>query len=805
MAPIFPPPLRTSARALTPALFLAGFALALAPLAPAQQAEWGPWQVIGPFDHSKGSADNSPSHAPESALSRMEADEPWEELAEIHRGKEKREVRWWPLLAAGHEAERRVDVGKVDFLQVFPRPADAQDWSENAVAYLYRTVTVSGSRRLDLNLGSDDGLRVWFDGELVLDSNTARGVNLRDDRLLLQVEPGLHHLLVKVNNGGGAWGFRMAEYSRPAQDAINAAIERGVEFLLSRQMIDGSWGEYQPQYRNGETALVAYTLLKSGLPPRHPAVLRAFAYLREEPPTRTYSIGCQMMALAAAKDPDYDEWIEELAVDLASWQDRMRGAWAYPEGELDLSNTQYAALGLRAAEQVGLEVPDRVWSRLLDGVLDHQDRIDKVDAVPGAKAVSGSRMPVAGFAYRRGNPKSPTGSMTVAGLATLEVCRQALDPGPDSALAKKITKAQDLALNWLARHFIVRGNPGRTGHHHYYLYGLERAGSLLGTETVGVHEWYWEGAEVLLEQQRENGSWVDEWGARPETITCYALLFLKRATAAATTGEGKSASRSVRSPAGSGPLSLVVIPGEPTVLFVEKVELPEGSEPLDEVRYRVRRPGEPWEEVAAGRVRKGADPMAPSRYSARHSFPSPGIWEVQALADGPDGAELASGVATFELEVGVLQASLRYAADAGRNRLPRARPEVTASSGNGNAAADNLYGSAWVCAREDAAPTLSFKLKRGVRTKRIQFTHRETRPVGDTGYARPARVELRINRDSEPILLDIDPRTMHKTVYELEEPRTISRLEVRVVAVGGGELGEAPVGFAEIELHPPAR
>ena len=764
---------------------------------------WGPWQVIGPFDHPAGSSDNRPAHPPEDSFREAVAGEAWTGLEAAHRGKAKKTIRWWPLLPGDSELADLADVGRIDLLATFPKPDGVGDWSGNAVAYLYRSLRVAAAGPLILDMGSDDGLRVWLDGELVLDRNAARGLDPRADRLGLTLSPGLHHLLVKVNNGGGAWAFQMRKYSRPTQEAINAAIEQGVQYLLSCQLLDGSWGEYQPQYRNGETALAAYTLLKSGLSPRHPAVLRAFAYLRESPPTQTYSIGCQMMALAAANDPDYEEWMEELVVDLASWQDRMRGAWSYPEGELDLSNTQYAALGLRAAEQAGIEVPDRVWTRLLEGVLDHQERSSKVDAAPEAKGSSGRRMPVAGFAYRRLNPKQVTGSMTVAGIATLEICRRGIDPPPDSATAKKIQRAQDLAVNWLAGNFTVGGNPGRTGHHHYYLYGLERAGSLLGTETFGGHEWYWEGAELLLGQQKPAGSWIDEYGGRPETISCYALLFLKRATAAATTGQGRSASRAVRSEPGQGPVRLVVIPGEPTALYVEGFDQAEDAPPVTEVRYRVRQPDGPWLDAGVGLPRAGGG-LTPSRYSVRFSFPAPGAWEVEAAAIEEGGAELRSGPVAFLLEQGVVQAKLRYASDSSRNLLARARPEVTASSGNGQALADNLWGSRWLCAAADADPQVEIKLKRGVRTARIQFSHARTRPREQEDNPRPLRIELQINRDAEVVVVEVDPDPQAKTVYQLDKPRSINRLRVRVLELTGGALGSASAGFSEVELHGPA-
>ena len=48
---------------------------------------------------------------------------------------------------------------------------------------------------------------------------------------------------------------------------------------------------------------------------------------------------------------------------------------------------------------------------------------------------------------------------------------------------------------------------------------------LYGTEMMGTHKWYPEGAKVLIETQAANGS----WGAGT-VDTCFAILFLKRAT-----------------------------------------------------------------------------------------------------------------------------------------------------------------------------------------------------------------------------------------------------------------------------------
>ena len=50
------------------------------------------------------------------------------------------------------------------------------------------------------------------------------------------------------------------------QEQIDHAIDRGLDFILSRQALDGSWSADEHRYIAGQTGLCVYTLLKGGLP-----------------------------------------------------------------------------------------------------------------------------------------------------------------------------------------------------------------------------------------------------------------------------------------------------------------------------------------------------------------------------------------------------------------------------------------------------------------------------------------------------------------------------------------------------------
>jgi hypothetical protein len=90
-------------------------------------------------------------------------------------------------------------------------------------------------------------------------------------------------------------------------------------------------------------------------------------------------------------------------------------------------------------------------------------------------------------------------------------------------------------IAWLNQNFTVSTNPGKYPEwHHYYLYALERVGMLYNTWMIGSHDWYREGANLLLDAQRADGSWQGASafrdGGGPTWDTCFAILFLKRAT-----------------------------------------------------------------------------------------------------------------------------------------------------------------------------------------------------------------------------------------------------------------------------------
>jgi len=300
----------------------------------------------------------------------------------------------------------------------------------------------------------------------------------------------------------------------PSQSAIDAALDRGVASLrgdLERELDDlrrsGPLRAVVASSPPGERALVAYALLEAAADRSscEDLVSRVVASLSFESIQHTYGVSCTLLLLAEHDARAHRVWIAELAGQLLEWQSD--GCWGYP-ASADLSNTQYAALGLWAAARAGIEIPAQAWDALARAVLLFQE----------------SR---GGFCYQA-HGQQATGSMTAAGIGTLALCemelarQEALDP----ELSLAITTARQRAVGWLAGEFAVDRNPGSDAWVYYWLYGLERLASFSGLARIGTHDWYAEGARWLLGQQGAEGNWGGRWD------TSFALLFLSRAALA---------------------------------------------------------------------------------------------------------------------------------------------------------------------------------------------------------------------------------------------------------------------------------
>ncbi len=378
---------------------------------------------------------------------------------------------------------------------------------------------------------------------------------------------------------GGKRAEKVERYPASFRLAVKEAIDGGVRRLQDLQAVQGHWGNPAHAQAMGHTALPLLALLKAGVDPADACVKRALKALSGMKMQRVYSVALYLMVIQARYQPKLDaldtdvgtarharvkpkdvraKLSKEHAAAVRQGLDYLLRAqntsdlWSYdvltePKAiDHDLSNTQYGLLGLRAAVDCGFKVKAPVWQAALRALLKHQDtkgpdiEFKKKVVRDGYAYASKENAELRPFHYtiqRMDGPlgkqtlwaKPATGSMTTAGVACMAICQEGLwrtrkFKGADR---KKSRDSIRDGLAWMQKNFSVTANPGHPNkaHHMYYLYGLERMGMLAGVRWLGTHDWYKEGADLLLQRQDVvRGGWGAHVG------TAFGILFLKRAT-----------------------------------------------------------------------------------------------------------------------------------------------------------------------------------------------------------------------------------------------------------------------------------
>lgn len=105
-----------------------------------------------------------------------------------------------PKWGAHASAEAKVDFYNVAHLGI-KRNRD------NVVAYAACLVQVSGDVAAEFRMGTDDGGALWVDGKQVGKVHKARPVKIDEDRYAVPLSPGVHRVLVKVENHSTKFEF----------------------------------------------------------------------------------------------------------------------------------------------------------------------------------------------------------------------------------------------------------------------------------------------------------------------------------------------------------------------------------------------------------------------------------------------------------------------------------------------------------------------------------------------------------------------------------------------------------------------
>ncbi len=359
---------------------------------------------------------------------------------------------------------------------------------------------------------------------------------------------------------------RCETLDRESQLKVNKAIDKGVKYLREIQSEDGTWNHYR---KLGATALAAWTLLESEVPPTDPAIQKAAKYIRKQSLVcdYNYEICLALIFLSKLGDPQDIPLIESMAFRLLKSQNKL-GGWGYnlyrpsasektrltqiinnrkptkplgiksgitqnsaelsPEIRKNLinffqrppakwshpgdnSNTQFSMLALWVSRRYGIPV-DRA---IVD--VAHRFRI--------------SQLPDGSWTYQYSPPGKPnlyhnTPAMTACGLIGLAL-GHGVNPQGEKTLLEKNPQVQ-AGLAKLAK-FLEKDDLESEFHkkRYYFLWTMERMAVIYGMKKIGDVDWYRWGVDLLLKHQSDDGSWRGEY-EKAGCDTCFSLLFLKR-------------------------------------------------------------------------------------------------------------------------------------------------------------------------------------------------------------------------------------------------------------------------------------
>ena len=338
--------------------------------------------------------------------------------------------------------------------------------------------------------------------------------------------------------------FQEEKKPHPGVDAfrVNLAIDKGARWIQTKKNFS-EWdapGDLDGKLRDHD--LVLYTLFHAGVDPDKPYFQDLLSKVITSELETTYTVALQAMVLQEMDPVKYRWRIAQCAQFLVDNQCQ-NGQWPYGEktkipsdvptfhkpareevqtagkkkkkpgkpkriniraqrtgvAKGDNSNSQYAILGLRACMEANIWPSKEVLVKSLDWWKQAQQNDG-------------------GWAYHgAGSPSY--GSMTAGAVGSVVILQHYLGRKWKRDIAAR------KGMQWITRSFSITENPGKTeSWHYYYLYALERTGVLTGLGKFGRKDWYKEGANYLLDAQESEGSWKNLRN------TCFAILFLKRAT-----------------------------------------------------------------------------------------------------------------------------------------------------------------------------------------------------------------------------------------------------------------------------------
>lgn len=330
-------------------------------------------------------------------------------------------------------------------------------------------------------------------------------------------------------------------------------VQAGIQFLLQSQ--DREDGSFSKQLGPAVTAMAAFAMMNNELPPDHPQVQKALAYVKgfvradggiyaPDSAVKNYETSLAVLAFHKANTKgEYDKLIADAVGFLKQlqWDDaeghplasNFFGGQGYGSGKRpDASNTSFF---IDALKTVGEEADSSAIRNATIFMSRCQNLPSEHNAAKYAEVVSEEDK--GGFIYSAvGKGESKAGETPEGGLRSYaSMTYSGLKSFLYAGLKRDDPRVQ-AALDWIRRHYDLKSNPGMGEQGLYYYYhvfakALAAVGENEFVDSKGVrHNWRADLTKELASRQRSDGSWVngtDRWyESDPNLVTAYSLMAL---------------------------------------------------------------------------------------------------------------------------------------------------------------------------------------------------------------------------------------------------------------------------------------
>lgn len=121
--------------------------------------------------------------------------------------------------------QNHVDAPEIDLDATYLVDGEVVTWKHHQTGHIVNAIGLIGARDsvclygyaafqakagdAQIRVGSDDGVRIWLNGETVHENNVDRGMTLDQDVVPVTLKDGENKVIVQVTQGAGGWGFMM--------------------------------------------------------------------------------------------------------------------------------------------------------------------------------------------------------------------------------------------------------------------------------------------------------------------------------------------------------------------------------------------------------------------------------------------------------------------------------------------------------------------------------------------------------------------------------------------------------------------